>query len=222
NVSESWVRATLGKLGISRSWRGTAAHPLSKFKSWEFRRAVASRVKAWARRRRENLALQMKRRRLEVLATQPGIGQRVCDQCHETWPLTEEFFQSFPSAKKIYFLYACHICAPARRRDKNPTGESPKTRRLRIQLEARREQVLASQPETQTKNCRVCWNPWPLTREFWRSSRTKAGNLCLDPRCRLCQNARRREAAKARCARKKFVFAFFQADSEVASTNAGE
>jgi hypothetical protein len=41
------------------------------------------------------------------------------------------------------------------RRDKNPTRESPKTRRLRVQLEARREQMLASQPETQTKNCRV-------------------------------------------------------------------
>jgi hypothetical protein len=70
--------------------------------------------------------LQMKQRRTELLGAGLGIGQRVCDECNEAWPLTEEFFQAFPNGRNTYFLYACRVCAAARRRNPNRTSESPK------------------------------------------------------------------------------------------------
>ena len=103
-------------------------------------------------------------------------------------------FQRVSKRKEDLFFFACKLCAAARRRDPNRSSESPRTRRLRLRLAARRQDVLTKDPEIQTKNCWVCWKPWPLTREFWRGSRTKTGHLCFDPRCRLCQNAKRREA----------------------------
>src|SRR6266404_909440 len=137
-VTGSWVRGTLVELGIKRSWKESAAHPLSKFKSLEFRRAVALRVKAQTTRRMQQLLLQMKQSRANILRQFPAIGQRVCDQCNESWPLTEEFFEGFPNRKKSYFLYACRICAAARRRDPTRSSESPRTRRLRLRLAVRR------------------------------------------------------------------------------------
>ena len=52
-VTESWVRRTLKRLGISRSWTATVAHPLSKFHDPEYRTAVSRRVKAQAAARAE-------------------------------------------------------------------------------------------------------------------------------------------------------------------------
>jgi hypothetical protein len=204
-VTESWVRGILLELGIKRSWKASVAHPLSKFKSLEFRRAVALRVRAQVTQRMHDLLLQMKQSRNKLLGQFPGTGQRACDQCNEPWPLTEEFFQGSTTGKKIYFLYACRVCAAARRREVNRSSESPRTRRLRLRLAARRQDVLTNEPAIQTKNCRACWKAWPLTLEFWRGSPTKTGHLCFDPRCRLCQNAKRREARKERRTRQKSI-----------------
>lgn len=211
-VTESWVRRALKRLGIQRTWTESVAHPLSRFHDPDYRRSVSERVKNWAANRSESRRQQFNLRCEQVRAEHPGQELRRCDECRGEWPLTGEFFAAYPrpAAGRTYFLHLCRLCAAARRRQHEPVSqrelqEGLRSRRMRRELAAQRDQVRATPAAAPERACRACWENWPLLPLFWRSSRTKTGKVVFDPRCRICENARRRSAAKSRAARERFA-----------------
>jgi len=204
-VTISWVRRTLKQLGIQRSWAATAAHPLSRFHDPEYRAKVSRRVSAWAKEKAREHKQELKARRVELLAKSPKLAKRCCEQCGENWPLTPEFFAAtkHEESAKTYYLYTCRLCAAANRHKHDESGDHPhpRTERLRRKLTARREEVRKLKAPPQEKRCIACWEDWPLTLEFWRTSKLKSGHTYFEPRCRLCQNSKRRSDERARRAR---------------------
>ncbi len=204
-VTISWVRRTLKQLGIQRSWAATAAHPLSRFHDPEYRAKVSQRVSAWAKEKAREHEKELKAHRVELLRASPKMARRCCEQCGENWPLTPEFFAATKHAEtaKTYYLYTCRLCSAANRHNEisNENQTHPRTERLRRTLSERSEEVRALKNPPAEKRCIACWKDWPLTQEFWRSSKLKSGHTYFEPRCRLCQNTKRRSDEKARRAR---------------------
>lgn len=212
-VTESWTRRVLKRMGITRSWQNTASHPLSRFHDPDYRAAVSARVRRQARERGERQRQAALQRSEQVLCANPNHPTRQCEQCNRSWPLDAQFFPACQRAStgQTYFLHLCRGCAAERRRtikrvetqSRHGTHgeEGLRSLRLRRVLVARRAALKESGTPTAERSCRVCWENWPLIPDFWRSSRTSSGNVVFDPRCRLCENARRREAAENRRAR---------------------
>lgn len=204
-VTVSWVRRTLKQLGIRRSWAATAAHPLSKFHDPDYRARVSQRVSAWAKERALEHKQELKKQRTRLFQEAPGMAARCCEQCGEKWPLAPEFYAvtKHPGSSKTYYLYTCRLCTAANRH--NDVAEEdrphPRTERLRRTLSERSEQVRALKSPPPEKRCIACWKDWPLTAEFWRTAKLKSGHTYFEPRCRLCQNTKRRSDEKARKAR---------------------
>lgn len=208
-VTESWVRRTLKRMGISRSWTATVAHPLSKFHDPEYRTAVSRRVKAQAATRAEQRRQRLQVQCARIREAAPSTPMRRCEHCDTQWPLNGEFFPSYPRPQsgRTYYLHLCRLCAAVRRRSprEEESGEGLRSRRLRTQLLRRREEARREATSPGERSCRACWEDWPLTIEFWRASRGKSGQLIFEPRCRLCENSRRRASARARNARRVFA-----------------
>jgi len=204
-VTISWVRRTLKQLGIKRSWAATAAHPLSRFHDPEYRAKVSQRVSAWAKEKAREHEKELKSHRVQLLREKPTLAKRCCEQCGENWPLTPEFFAATQHAEtaKTYYLYTCRLCAAANRHtnDDNENRPHPRTERLRRILTERCEEVRALKNPPKEKRCIACWKDWPITQEFWRTSKLQSGHTYFEPRCRLCQNTKRRSDEKARRAR---------------------
>ncbi|HEY1169777.1 MAG TPA: hypothetical protein VGH19_00280 [Verrucomicrobiae bacterium] len=203
-VTISWVRRTLKQLGIQRSWAATAAHPLSRFHNPEYRAEVSKRVSAWAKEKAKEHEQELKAHKVQLLRESPKHAKRCCEQCKETWPLTPEFFAATQhnGSSKVYYLYTCRLCAAANRHHEDSGDRAhPRTERLARTLNERAEDVRALKHPPKEKRCIACWKDWPLTKEFWRSSELKSGHTYFEPRCRLCQNTKRRSDEKARKAR---------------------
>lgn len=212
-VTESWTRRCLKRMGIHRSWQSTASHPLSKFHDPEYRASVSARVRRQARERGDKQRQQALRMADEVLSQNPSHPTRQCEKCSKSWPLTADFFPACQRAStgQTYYLHLCRGCAAERRRSNKGVEtqsrhgmhgvEGLRSMRLRRVLTARRASLKETGTPVQERSCRVCWENWPLLTDFWRSSKSGNGKVVFDPRCRLCENARRREAAENRRAR---------------------
>lgn len=207
-VTTSWVRRTLKQLGIHRSWAATAAHPLSRFHDPDYRAKVSERVSAWAKEKAHEHEQELKAHRVQLLKASPKMARRCCEQCGENWPLTPEFYAAtqHTGSSKVYYLYTCRLCAAANRHTEsdNDNRAHPRTERLRKTLIQRSEEVRALKHPPKEKRCIACWKDWPLTPEFWRTSKLKSGHTYFEPRCRLCQNTKRRSDEKARKARSQW------------------
>jgi len=201
-VTVSWVRRTLKAMGVHRSWSATVSHPLSKFHDPNYRAKVSARVKAWAKEKARQHEAELRAHRDQILRNEPTHPARCCEQCRETWPLSPEFFAATKQENtgKTYYLYTCRLCMAANRHSEMSSEHHnhPRTERLRRNLIHRSEEVRHQAIGTVEKRCIACWKDWPLTTEFWRTSKLKSGHLYFEPRCRLCQNTKRRHDEKAR------------------------
>jgi len=214
-VTESWTRRTLKRLGIARVWAETARHPLSRFHDPTYRAKVSERVRRQARERAADHRSTLVALSEEILASASTTPTRSCERCGVSFPLRSEFFPTCHRATtgQTYYLHLCRGCAAERRRQPKPESANPsssvdpsrveglRSQRLRRILCARRDDVRAAENPPQDRACLACWEEWPLLADFWRTSRTDKGTLLFDPRCRLCENARRRAASKGRKAR---------------------
>jgi hypothetical protein len=189
-------------MGVHRSWSATVSHPLSKFHDPNYRAKVSARVKAWAKEKARQHESELRMHRDQILRNEPTHPARCCEQCRETWPLSPEFFAATKQENtgKIYYLYTCRLCMAANRHSEMSSEhhDHPRTERLRRNLLQRSEYVRHQALGTVEKRCIACWKDWPLTKEFWRTSKLKSGHLYFEPRCRLCQNTKRRNDEKAR------------------------
>lgn len=204
-VTISWVRRTLKAMGIRRSWSATVSHPLSKFHDPDYRAKVSARVKAWAKEKARQHEEELRSTREQILLNDPAHTTRCCEQCRENWPLLPEFFAATKQENtgKTYYLYTCRLCMAANRHTEmsNEHRDHPRTQRLRRYLVHRCDEVREQGTGMAEKRCIACWKDWPLTSEFWRTSKLKSGHLYFEPRCRLCQNTKRRHDEKARKSR---------------------
>jgi hypothetical protein len=212
-VTESWTRRILKRMGIARSWQSTAAHPLSRFHDPDYRASVSERVRRQARERGDRQRQASLRLSEVVMGSDPNHPTRQCEQCNKVWPLSAQFFPACQRAStgQTYYLHLCRSCAAERRRTNKRIetqsrhgmhgDEGLRSVRLRRVLTARRAALKESGSAITERSCRACWENWPLISDFWRSSRTSSGTVVFDPRCRLCENSRRREAAENRRAR---------------------
>lgn len=206
-VTVSWVRRTLKRLGISRSWADTVANPLSRFHDPEYRKQVSARVRQWAKERAAKKQKLLKAQKVQLLTKQPQHKVRCCEHCQEQWPLTADFFPATkePSTGKTYYLYSCRLCTAERRRENEQHAENPRTARLKQKLLADREEIRSGKNPPKEKKCIACWEHWPMLPEFWRTTRLKSGHIYFEPRCRQCQNAKRRDDDKARKLRSRLA-----------------
>src|SRR5260370_38210337 len=78
-----------------------------QFESYRRRQSVAQQTRR--AKERETKLRFLRTRRAELYAHEPDLPRRKCHVCHETWPLTREFF---PNAGNIvnYFLNTCRLC----------------------------------------------------------------------------------------------------------------
>ncbi len=215
-VTESWTRRSLKNLRISRVWAETAAHPFSRFHDPGYRAEVSARVRRQARERAAAHRATLVALAEKILSSSPTVPRRSCENCGHSFPLQSEFFPACHRATtgQTYYLHLCRGCAAERRRQpkSQPDGlsatgdlsrdEGLRSQRLRRILCERRDNVRTAENRPQERACRACWQEWPLLSDFWRTSRTQKGTVLFDPRCRLCENARRRSASKGRITRK--------------------
>ncbi len=182
----------------------------------------------------ENRRRMMRVRRDEVIRKRSKLEIRLCPECHENWPLTEEFYRAKRDAQsnKIYFeAKGCILCANQTRRRISmwrALGKSPALIRQLLKSEERsrrnakaqadilaakelRAELVKRRKKDPQRTCLDCHEVWPMTEDFWKL----ATNGSYPRFCRFCDSRYRREQKRAkvdgrstemiRAARKSFL-----------------
>lgn len=160
---------------------------------------------------------KMRLRREEVRRKRPKLETRCCPECHEDWPLTEEFYRAKQDAhtNKIYYeAKGCILCANQTRRRISlwrSQGKSAELIRQLLKSEERgrrnakaqadilsakelRMQLLAKKKCPPPRLCLDCQEAWPLSHDFWKP----ASNGTFPRFCRFCDSRYRREQKRAK------------------------
>ena len=82
-----------------------------QFESYRRRQSVAQQTRR--AKERETKLRFLRTRRAELCAHEPDLPRRKCHVCHETWPLTREFFPNAGNSVN-YFLKTCGLCYHSR------------------------------------------------------------------------------------------------------------
>jgi len=196
-VNNERVTYYLRELGLQKTRR-----EYMQFESYRRKQSIAQ----GARRTKEREARRrvQRTRRAELCARESDLPRRKCQVCHETWPLTRDFFPSAGSSAK-YFLKTCRMCY------KSPTGtaaERQKQRRLRYDRNVVVKQVSAAKGERDaflrqhrnfpTRRCSRCHEDWELLSTRFPKYKLPSGREVHRKICRFCvrASARLRERAE--------------------------
>ena len=195
-VNNERVMYYLCELGLQKTRR-----EYMQCESYRRRQSIVQR----ARRAQEREARRrvLRTRRAELYARESDLPRRKCQVCHETWPLTKEFFSKAGSSAK-YFLNTCRLCSHSR---SGTAEERRKQRALRYDRHEVVNQISAAKAERDaflhqhrnfpTRKCTRCDEAWELLPKRFPRHRLASGRELYRKTCRFCLrlSARLRERA---------------------------
>lgn len=173
--------------------------------------AIRKMLKADERRRRnaraEKVVVLAKTLRAKQMKKSKTLPTRECLDCHELWPLRNEYWR--PAENGSYPRF-CRFCDSRYRReqqrakaDGRPTSPIRAARRALLEdfhelerkakrrvLQERARQLLKRKKNTSTKICEHCQSLWPRTETYWLfepNDGPRAGKLAR-AYCRCCSH----------------------------------
>ena len=198
-VNNERVIYYLRELGLQKTKR-----EYMLFESYRKKQHIAQR----ARRAREREARRrvLRTRRTELYARESDRPRRKCQKCHETWPLTREFFPD--AGNSAYFLNVCRMCYSS------PSGTETERREQRMcaydrhvvlhqisAAKAERDAFLHQHRNFPTRRCSRCHEDWELLPTRFPKYKLASGREVYRRICRFClrASARLKERAKRAC-----------------------
>ena len=143
-------------------------------------------------------------RRTEMYASKSNLPRRKCHLCHETWPLTDEFFRHAGRGSK-YFLKTCRICyhnvggtAEERRQQRMDAYDRQVVTKQISLAKAERDAIFRQHPNFLARRCSRCHEAWELLPKRFPKYKLASGRELYRKTCRFClrADARLKERAK--------------------------
>jgi hypothetical protein len=175
------------------------------FESYRKKQHITQRARR--ARERETRRRVLRTRRTELYVRESDLPRRKCQVCHETWPLTQEFFPN--AGNSSYFLNTCRMCYSS------PSGTEAERREQRMRAydrhvvvyqisaaKAERDAFLHQHRNFPTRRCSRCHEDWELLSTRFPKYKLASGGEVYRRICRFCLRASARlkeRAKKARC-----------------------
>ena len=184
-VNNERVMYYLRKLGLEKT-----RSEYMQFESYRRRQRVAQRSRRT--REREDRRRNLRSRRAELYAREPDLPRRCCEVCHETWPLTKEFFPNAGNGAE-YFLRTCRLCY---QRLSGTAAERRKQRMLVFDRSVAVKQIAVAKAERDafvrqhrngpTRRCTRCHEVWELLPKRFPTYKRAASGRLYRKTCRFC------------------------------------
>lgn len=133
--------------------------------------------------------------RAELYGRESELPRRKCQVCHQTWPLTREFFPSAGTSAK-YLLNTCRMCYSS---PSGTSAERRKQRTLRYDRQVVVKQISAAKVERDaflhqhrnfpTRRCLRCHEDWELRSTRFLKIKRASGREYYSRTCRFCLRA---------------------------------